>query len=636
MKEVLKERQADMLKYLITASAPLDLDFFKEKFEKQDRTIRYDLGELKELCARHGIEISYQMKQGYYIPATQKTSASKLLVECEVTTKTGLGDSSEEERFESLFLYLFVQKGYVTAEKMASAYYLSRSTLSRILGKMEAGFGHAFSLKVRKASGYCLEGDEMALRRLAAKILAARFRGSYTAEDWFMLLPSEFKGKLQLQDVIEISQNIRRLNSKYNVWISNASYLNLLCYCMVKRLRIRLGHVIKKTKMNDEKAETYEDEFLIELIGTGEGTGTGELEAFSQILRENGIYTQKGVVEEAVLTKTIHKILAYIEEKVGKDRFYPEALYQDLFDHLRNFLNLSTHGNLEEENPYVLKEVQEHYYAYYQLASECGEIIEKEMGLPYHELEICYLAVYLYKNSIQAEEAGKKVLVVCATGKGLSHLLALRIKNVFPMLDVVGQISPWQLSKVGDLKDVDFVISTIPLENKLVPVIKISRILSEEDIKRIRDFLKYGNLVDEIPMSQKNEASFGAKEDPFLLREKSFVEEGGLVEAASILSRLILTLLEYTSKFPEKYRLSKDAMLGMVIHMSMAVPRWFGESNQAEASEDFEREYQRIRKQDPDVFALMEKFFDLVEKTLRVRISLSERVAFFLYITEEV
>ena len=154
------------------------------------------------------------------------------------------------------------------------------------------------------------------------------------------------------------------------------------------------------------------------------------------------------------------------------------------------------------------------------------------------------------------------------------------------MLNVAGQISPWQLSKVSDLKDVDFVISTIPLENKLVPVIKISRILSEEDIKRIRDFLKYGNLVDEIPMSQRNEASFGAKEDPFLLREKPVTEEGGLVEAASILSRLILTLLEYTSKFPTKYRMSRDAMLGMVIHMSMAVPRWFEESSQEEASED--------------------------------------------------
>ena len=159
---------------------------------------------------------------------------------------------------------------------------------------------------------------------------------------------------------------------------------------------------------------------------------------------------------------------------------------------------------MEEENSYVLEEVREHYYSYYQLAVKCGEIIQREMELPYHELEICYLAVYLYKNSIQAEKTGKNVLVVCATGKGLSHLLTLRIKNVFPMLNVVGQISPWQLSRVSDLKDVDFVISTIPLEHKLVPVIKISRILSEEDIKRIQDYLKYGNLVDEIPMSQKN------------------------------------------------------------------------------------------------------------------------------------
>ncbi len=636
MKEVLKARQADMLKYLIRAGTPLDLDFFKEKFEKQDRTIRYDLGELKEICARHGIEICYQTKQGYYIPATQKSKASSFWVQCEVPARIGLGDSTEEERFESLFLYLFVQTGYVTSEKMATTYYFSRSTLSRVLGKMESWFEHAFSLEVRKASGYRLKGEEMTLRRLAAKILADRFRGSYTVEDWFMLLPPEFKGKLKLQDVSEISQNIRRLNSKYNVWISNASYLNLLCYCMVRRLRMRRGYVIEEPPEQGEDSGDYNDEFLRELFGSEESATKGELGAFSQILRENGVYIQKGCVEEAKLDATIREILVYIEEKVGKDRFHLESLYQDLFDHLRNFLYLSANGKLEEENPYVLEEVREHYYSYYQLAVECGEIIQKEMEMPFHELEVCYLAVYLYKNSIQTEMAGKNVLVVCATGKGLSHLLAMRIKNVFPMLNVIGQVSPWQLNKVSDLKNVDFVISTIPLENRLVPVIKISRILSEEDIKRIQDFLRYGNLVDEIPMSQQNKASFGAKEDPFFLGEDSFVDGNGLVEAASILSRLILTLLEYTAKFPPKYKLNRDAMLGMVIHMSMAIPRWFEESRQAEVSEDFEREYQRIRKQDPDIFALMEKFFNLVEKTLRVRISVPERVAFFLYITEEV
>lgn len=636
MKEVLKARQADMLKYLIRAGTPLDLDFFKKKFEKQSRTIRYDLGELRDICARHGIEICYQTKQGYYIPATQKSKASAFLVQCEVTVKTGLGDSSGEERFESLFLYLFVRKGYVTLEKMAAAYYLSRSTLSRTLGKIEDWSEHAFSLEVKKASGYRLKGEEMALRRLAAKILASRFRGSYTVEDWFMLLPPELKGKLQLQDVAQISQNIRRLNSKYNVWISNASYLNLLCYCMVRRIRMRMGCVIEEPSGVNGTLENYDDVFLSELFGSQERETRGELEAFSRILLENGVYIRKGCVEEAKLDAAIRKILVYIEEKVGKDRFHLDSLYQDLFDHLQNFLYLSANGKLEEENTYVLEEVREHYYTYYQLAAECGRMIEEEMEMPFHELEVCYLAVYLYKNCILTETAGKNVLVVCATGKGLSHLLAMRIKNVFPMLNVMGQVSPWQLNKVSDLKDVDFVISTIPLENKPVPVIKISRILSEEDIKRIKDFLKYGNLVDEIPMSQQNKASFGAKEDPFLLGEKFFADGNGLVEAASVLSRLILTLLEYTARFPPKYKLDRDAMLGMVIHMSMAIPRWFEESRQAEGSEDFEREYQRIRKQDPDIFALMEEFFNLVEKTLRVRISVSERVAFFLYITEEV
>ena len=76
-------------------------------------------------------------------------------------------------------------------------------------------------------------------------------------------------------------------------------------------------------------------------------------------------------------------------------------------------------------------------------------------------------------------------------------------------------------------------------------------------------------------------------------------------------------------------------MLGMIIHMSMAVPRWFDSSQQTESSEEFTREYNRIRRNYPDVFALMEKFFSLVEENLQIRISVSERVAFFLYIMEE-
>ena len=449
-----------------------------------------------------------------------------------------------------------------------------------------------------------------------------------------MLLPDELKDKIALEDISEISRSIRRMNARFNIWISNMSYLNLLSYCIVRAIRLYSVKLVFPDAPMENEEGTYARELLRELSGEREGRTEQELKWLSQILAENWIFTEECMVEPQMLHRVLHKIGAHIEATQGKGQYNLDQLKQDLFDHLKNFFSLSLSGMQEEENPYILEEIQEYYYPWYLMAKECAAIIEAETGLVSGEMETCYLAVYLYKNSVHAENEQKNVLVVCATGKGLSHLLTLRIKNVFPALNVVGQVSPWQLAKASDLKDVDFVISTIPLENTVVPVVKISRILSEEDIKRIKDFLKYGKLVDDIPLSQKNEASFIAKKDSFLPEELP-AAGAGLVEAATTLSRLILTLLEYTSKFPEEYQLGRDAMLGMIIHMSMAVPRWFDSSQQTESSEEFTREYNRIRRNYPDVFALMEKFFSLVEENLQIRISVSERVAFFLYIMEE-
>lgn len=634
MKVVLKSRQAEIMKCLIAASTPLDIAYFKEKFKKQDRTIRYDIEKLRELFNPYGIEICYLTKKGYYIPVMQKTACSQFLLHCEISDRECLGDGGEEERYQRIFLYLLTQKNYVTSEKLAEVYYLSRSTLIRFLGKMEVWFGNRFFLDAKKALGYRLMGDEKVLRSIAVEILSVRFRGSYTVEDWFMLLPEELKEQLWLRDISEINHIIRKMNKKYNIWISNAAYLSLLSYCIVRRVRLRMGMMAGDTTPLKEKRGFYDRELLEELT-EGEGLSIGELECISHVLRENGIYSESSQVKEEILERTIQKVLDCIEEKKGRVSFDMGALYQDLFAHLKRFMDLSTQKP-EEEDPYVLKEVREHYYFYFRLATECGVVIEGETGLSYGAMEVCYLAVYLYKNSIHTENDRKNVMVVCATGKGLSHLLTLRIKNVFPALNVVGQISPWQLSKVSDLQNVNFVISTIPLENSMVPVIKISQILSEEDIKRINDFLRYGQLVDDIPLNQKNEASFMAKDDPFNLSEEMVLDEnGGMVEAATVLSKLILTLLEYTSKFPEKFQMSRDAMLGMIIHMSMAVPRWLDGKNQEKFSGDYKGEYYHMKEKHPDVFYLMEKFFELVERTLRIRISVSERFAFFLYIIEE-
>lgn len=219
------------------------------------------------------------------------------------------------------------------------------------------------------------------------------------------------------------------------------------------------------------------------------------------------------------MQKIVDQILLHLRNREDRGRFQLEELRQDLYEHLKSYLSMSAQERMEDENEYVLGEIRDYYSFYYQLAWECAEAVKAEMGKDFSTMEICYLAVYLYKNSIHTEEERKNVIIVCATGKGLSHFL---------------------------------------------------------------------------------------------------------------------TLLEYTAKLPPEVQLSQDAMLGMIIHMSMAVPRWFVAEKREEENEEYRREYYRVKEQYPDVFYIMEKFFELVKKTFQVKISISERTAFFLYIIEEV
>ena len=634
MREIPKPRQIEIFRQLMMAGVPLDIATLKEKLQKSERTIRYDMQDLKRICQEYGIEIGYLTKKGYFIPAAQKPDCSALLVQWDSGSKGSFVDGDEEQRFASLFFYLFTQKGYVTAEKLAEVYLASKSTLTRGLGRLEEYFGGSFGLDIRKAQGYRLEGDELTLRKQAVKLLTARFMGSYTAEDWYLLLPEELKSRVTGQSIRDMSQKIRQLNGKYNVWISNTVYLNLLSYCIVRQIRTA---VLEESREELDTEEGYPFELLTKLCEEeSRGCNRQELQWLSAVLRDYGICTEGYRVRDEILERIMERIMSYLENGEERESFELQSLRRDLEEHIKNYLTMSETEHQEEENTYVLREIQEYYYSYFQLAGKLGEIIEEEIGQKLDVMEICYLAVYLYKNGIQAESERKNVLVVCATGKGLSHFLTLRIKHVFPMLNVVGQVSPYQLLRASDLKNVDFAISTIPLENSLVPVVKISGVLLAEDIQRIQDFLKYGKLVDELPMKQKNQASFQSKpEMPVSVQLRGQNSGKNLAEAAGTMSDLILALLEYVAKLPPQIRMGQDAMLGLVVHMSMAVKRWLSGEVTEDPTGEFNQEYYRVKKEYPDVFLIMEKFFEMAETTLQVRIPISERTAFFLYIIEE-
>lgn len=80
---------------------------------------------------------------------------------------------------------------------------------------------------------------------------------------------------------------------------------------------------------------------------------------------------------------------------------------------------------------------------------------------------------------------------MCATGVASSQLLLHKLTAAFSgRLEIAGTASVGELPSY-DLRSIDFIISTIPLQNTLpVPVIDVHAILGDDDIVRLKRFVQ--------------------------------------------------------------------------------------------------------------------------------------------------
>src|SRR5690606_36778323 len=85
----------------------------------------------------------------------------------------------------------------------------------------------------------------------------------------------------------------------------------------------------------------------------------------------------------------------------------------------------------------------------------------------------------------------KSVLLVCNNGIGTSRLLQHQLEGLFSTVDVVDCVSLRDFE--NNSYEVDFVISTIPLEEKGKPVFVVSPILTEIEkeklLKKVNAFI---------------------------------------------------------------------------------------------------------------------------------------------------
>ncbi|GIO23473.1 hypothetical protein J11TS1_20540 [Oceanobacillus sp. J11TS1] len=141
-------------------------------------------------------------------------------------------------------------------------------------------------------------------------------------------------------------------------------------------------------------------------------------------------------------------------------------------------------------NP-MLEEIKKNYSLAFEAAISAGITIGKEMEVEIDENEVGYIALHIgaaiERRKLMSE--AKRCLIVCASGFGTAQLIYYKLKNQFGKeLDVVGTTEYYKLRDYN-LNDIDFIVSSIPISDVLVPVIQVNAILGDNDLIKIGQFV---------------------------------------------------------------------------------------------------------------------------------------------------
>ncbi|UTR16801.1 BglG family transcription antiterminator [Salipaludibacillus sp. LMS25] len=153
-------------------------------------------------------------------------------------------------------------------------------------------------------------------------------------------------------------------------------------------------------------------------------------------------------------------------------------------------------------NP-LLQQIKQMYPYMFNMVILTFEELKTTYKLDIPEHEAAYIVLH-FQAAIERmagkRDAKKKVLIVCHMGVGMSHLLEAKLAQHYDTLDVVacvGQASMWEFLKQHE---VDFIISTVPIDIPLVDHIVISPLFNQQDKLALTQFIeKLKKAPEDVP-----------------------------------------------------------------------------------------------------------------------------------------
>lgn len=515
----LNARQIEFINLLLKEKDYKPIKYYGKFLNVSSKTLKKDLEAINEYLSKFKVELDKKHGAGIRIKDVRN---AKLILNDTLQIQGGKSEriSINDRRMEIIKHMLIGTHNITSIQKLSDKYYVSKTSIVNDFKYIEEWLS-SFKLKLEKTvEGTRVKGSEINIRRAIASLLFEYSKGEKnekTIDELATRLDGVTLNALselfEKDKIIYVNKLLLGLQKKYDCRIDDPYYVNLLTHILISMTRGSKGQLIceKEQHENLESEKDYKEAVLcINKINKDFKMNLNEAEIYYlyQYFASFGLIKEKNESKDKVLSKLDHTAVIFrdnmtqcIEEILQVDITNDKNVMEKLLLHIRPMLNRMQY-NIEISNP-LINEIKEQYPVLLNICNAAALMVAhklKQKVIPIDE--IGYLAVY-YQLGLESCSIRRRVLVVCYSGYGTSQLLSTKLNRYFPNFEIIDSISANRI-KGRNLDDIDFVISTVPLDLKTKPYLLVSTFLNENDVKNISDFLTHNK-------DKRNKTTFSTK-----------------------------------------------------------------------------------------------------------------------------
>lgn len=455
-------------------------------FHVTDRTIRTDIQAINLEIAKYECEILLKRKSGYYLMSYNKDKFKELQNQIEKQTNV-LTFNSLDDRIKYILQKLLYSQDYVILDDLANEVFVSRNTLQNYIKPIKETLETYNLIYVSKPNlGVKVFGNEKDKRECLLNEILCKDTPTY-----IIGFTKEEQMLFRDIDLFEIQTLVNQLLNKHDIHASDYDRKNLIMHCALMISRVKTENYIPFDVQFPIQDDIYEliEQLCIQLENKFDIQITSGEKQYIYLHIASNTHMNIYSVNTVKLQNQITKLLEVIYEEYNFDLRQDAVLKKDLFNHFSSILS-SKNIYMNKKNP-LLNTIKTNFPLPFEITlTSTAKVFSEALT----EDEIGYISLHIgaaIERCFTSMYQKKRVVLVCGSGIATTRMLEARLQTFFnSKIVIVNKISYAEFMHY-DFANIDFVISTIPIQSDNIPVEVVDFTLKNTDIEKISKRLSH-------------------------------------------------------------------------------------------------------------------------------------------------